>query len=125
MRPFCSRLSPERSEHAIVTRHSAPVAILLVPRRAPLILPRLYGTIDTMISNLLKKIVGTKNERELKRIQPLIEEINSHEQKMRALSDEELKGMTPLFKGRLENGEEVDAVLPEAFAAVRERPEEP
>ncbi len=73
-----------------------------------------------MITNLLKKIVGTKNERELKRIQPLIEEINSHEQKMRASSDEDLKGMTPLFKQRLENGEELDALLPEAFAAVRE-----
>ena len=39
---------------------------------------------------------------------------------MRALSDEELKGMTPLFKERLEKGEELDAILPEAFAAVRE-----
>ena len=73
-----------------------------------------------MIANLLKKIVGTKNERELKRIGPLIEEINSHEQKMRSLSDEELKGMTPLFRERLEKGEELDSILPEAFAAVRE-----
>jgi preprotein translocase subunit SecA len=73
-----------------------------------------------MITNLLKKIVGTKNERELKRIQPLIEEINSHEEKMHALSDGELKGMTPLFKQRLANGEELDSILPEAFAAVRE-----
>ena len=73
-----------------------------------------------MIANLLKKIVGTKNERELKRIGPLIEEINSHEQKMHSLSDEELKGMTPFFKERLEKGEELDSILPEAFAAVRE-----
>ena len=73
-----------------------------------------------MITNLLKKIVGTKNERELKRIQPLVEEINSHEARMHSLSDGELKGLTPLFKQRLENGEELDSILPEAFAAVRE-----
>ena len=86
----------------------------------PLILAGRYGTIGTMITNLLKKIVGTKNERELKRIRPLIEEINSHEQKIRPLSDEELKGMTPQFKQRLEKGEELDSILPEAFTAVRE-----
>ncbi len=73
-----------------------------------------------MISNLLKKIVGTKNERELKRIRPLVEEVNSHEEKMRSLSDGDLKGMTPIFKERLEKGEELDSILPEAFAAVRE-----
>ena len=73
-----------------------------------------------MIANLLKKIVGTKNERELKRIRPLIEEVNSHEEKMRSLSDGDLKGMTPIFKERLEKGEELDSILPEAFAAVRE-----
>ncbi len=86
----------------------------------PLILAGRYGTIGTMITNLLKKIVGTKNERELKRVRPLIEEINSHEQKIRPLSDEELKGMTPQFKQRLEKGEELDSILPEAFTAVRE-----
>ncbi len=73
-----------------------------------------------MIGNFLKKIVGTKNEREIKRIQPLIEEANGFEEGMRSRSDEELKGMTPRFKERLANGEDLDAVLPEAFAAVRE-----
>ena len=73
-----------------------------------------------MIGNLLKKIVGTKNEREIKRIQPLIEEANTFEERMRSYSDEELKGMTPRFKERLANGEDLDAILPEAFAAVRE-----
>ncbi|MGD0230096.1 MAG: preprotein translocase subunit SecA [Syntrophorhabdales bacterium] len=73
-----------------------------------------------MISNLLKKIVGTKNERELKRIQPLIAQVNSFEDKMQSLSDEGLKGMTLLFRERLEKGEELDSILPEAFAAVRE-----
>jgi preprotein translocase subunit SecA len=73
-----------------------------------------------MIGNLLKKIVGTKNEREIKRIQPLIEEANTFEDRLRSYSDEELEGMTPRFKERLANGEDLDAILPEAFAAVRE-----
>jgi len=73
-----------------------------------------------MIGNLLKKIIGTKNEREIKRISPMIEEANAFEEAMRSYSDDELKGMTPRFKERLANGEDLDAILPEAFAAVRE-----
>jgi preprotein translocase subunit SecA len=73
-----------------------------------------------MISTVLKRIVGTKNERELKRIRPLVEEINGLEEKMRSLSDAELRGLTPLFRERLDKGEELDSILPEAFAAVRE-----
>ncbi len=73
-----------------------------------------------MIGNFIKKIVGTKNERELKRIQPLIEQTNSFEERMASLSDAELKALTPGFKERLANGEELDSLLPEAFAAVRE-----
>jgi preprotein translocase subunit SecA len=73
-----------------------------------------------MVGNLLKKIVGTKNERELKRIAPVIEQINAFEERMRSLSDEELKGITPALKQRLADGEELDALLPEAFAVVRE-----
>ncbi|MEN6615182.1 MAG: preprotein translocase subunit SecA, partial [Syntrophorhabdus sp.] len=73
-----------------------------------------------MIGNLIKKIVGTKNERELKRIQPLVERTNEFEERMKAMSDDELKALTPHFKERLANGEELDSLLPEAFAAVRE-----
>jgi preprotein translocase subunit SecA len=73
-----------------------------------------------MITNILKKIIGTKNERELKRIQPLVEKTNSFEEEYKALSDEQLKAKTPFFKERLEQGEELDALLPEAFAAARE-----
>ena len=73
-----------------------------------------------MITNILKKIIGTKNERELKRIQPLVEKTNSFEEEYKALSDEQLRAKTPFFKERLEQGEELDALLPEAFAAVRE-----
>ncbi|MBP7529481.1 MAG: hypothetical protein KA801_16280, partial [Syntrophorhabdaceae bacterium] len=73
-----------------------------------------------MIGNLIKKIVGTKNERELKRIQPMVERANEFEDRMKALSDEELKAMTPHFKQRIADGEELDSLLPEAFAVVRE-----
>jgi preprotein translocase subunit SecA len=73
-----------------------------------------------MITNILKKIIGTKNERELKRIRPLVEKANSFEEEYKALSDEQLRAKTPFFKERLEQGEELDALLPEAFAAVRE-----
>jgi preprotein translocase subunit SecA len=73
-----------------------------------------------MIGSLLKKIVGSKNERELKRLQPLVEKINSLEPQMAALSDAALGGKTVEFRQRLERGETLDALLPEAFAVVRE-----
>jgi preprotein translocase subunit SecA len=73
-----------------------------------------------MIGNFLKKIVGTKNERELKRIQPLIEQTNVQEEKIKSLPDQELRGMTPHLKERIANGEDLNSILPEAFAAVRE-----
>jgi len=73
-----------------------------------------------MLGNLIKKIFGTKNERELKRIQPIVERVNSLEDRMRKLKDEELKAYTPHFKERIERGERLDEILPEAFAVVRE-----
>ncbi|MCX5809393.1 MAG: preprotein translocase subunit SecA [Proteobacteria bacterium] len=73
-----------------------------------------------MLANFIKKIVGTKNERELKKIQPIVEETGTHEDKLKALSDYELSQYTPRFKERIENGEELDSILPEAFAVVRE-----
>ena len=73
-----------------------------------------------MITNIFKKIIGTKNERELKRIQPLVDKICSLEEEYKALSDEQLKAKTPFFRERLEQGEELDSLLPEAFAAARE-----
>ena len=78
------------------------------------------GKILRMITTILKKIVGTKNERELKRIQPLVEVASELESKMQGLDDEQLRALTPHFKERLENGEELERLLPEAFAAVRE-----
>jgi preprotein translocase subunit SecA len=73
-----------------------------------------------MITNILKKIIGTKNERELKRIQPLVDKTNSLEDEYRVLSDDQLRAKTVLFKERIEKGEDLGSLLPEAFAAVRE-----
>jgi len=73
-----------------------------------------------MITNLIKKVVGTKNDRELKRIKKIVLKINDLEEEFEALSDEALKAKTDDFKDRLKQGETLDQLLPEAFAAVRE-----
>ena len=70
--------------------------------------------------SLLEKVFGTHSERELKRIEPIINKILSYDEKMTAMSDEELKAQTAKFKERLANGETLDDILPEAFATVRE-----
>jgi preprotein translocase subunit SecA len=68
----------------------------------------------------LIKIFGSRNERELKRLAPLVDKINSLEDGMRAKSDSDLKAMTPYLKEKLNAGASLDDILPEAFAAVRE-----
>lgn len=73
-----------------------------------------------MVGILLKKIFGTKNERELKKLWPLVEKINSLETDLASLSDTQLKDKTEEFKKRLEEGETFDDILPGAFAVVRE-----
>lgn len=73
-----------------------------------------------MVQTILRKIFGTKHEREMKSIQPVIDKINSLEPQMQTLSDEQLKAKTPEFQQRLKNGETVDQILPEAFAVCRE-----
>ncbi len=73
-----------------------------------------------MVSNLLTKVFGSKNERELKKIQPVVEKINALEPRIQAMSDEELKAQTQRFKDRLNTGESLEDLLPEAFATVRE-----
>ncbi|MBW2470202.1 MAG: preprotein translocase subunit SecA [Deltaproteobacteria bacterium] len=70
--------------------------------------------------NALTKVFGSKNERELKRIQPQVERINALEPAVQAMSDDELKAQTAKFKERIDRGEPLDDLLPEAFAAVRE-----
>lgn len=69
---------------------------------------------------LLKKIFGTKNERELKRIAPIAAKVNEFEPSIKGLTDEDLRAKTVEFKGRLEKGETLNDILPEAFAVVRE-----
>ena len=69
---------------------------------------------------LIKKLFGTRSEREVKKIQPLVEKILSLEEEYTALSDAQLKAKTPEFKERLAQGETLDDLLPEAFAAIRE-----
>jgi len=73
-----------------------------------------------MLNYLLTKIIGTKQERDLKRLAPILEEVNALSQKIATLSDEELRAKTPYFKERLAGGETLDDLLPEAFAVVRE-----
>ncbi len=73
-----------------------------------------------MIGSLIKKIVGSKNERELKRIQPLVERVNELESQIIPLSDDQLRGKTSEFKERVGRGEPLEEILPEAFAVVRE-----
>ncbi|WP_102401176.1 preprotein translocase subunit SecA [Haloimpatiens massiliensis] len=69
---------------------------------------------------LLDKVFGTYSERQLKKIKPLVDRIESYDEKMQKLSDEELKAKTEEFKKRLEKGETLEDILPEAFAVVRE-----
>jgi preprotein translocase subunit SecA len=73
-----------------------------------------------MFGFLLKKIFGTKNERELKRLWPIVHKINSLEPSVTSLSDKDLRKKTEEFKKRLEAGETLDELLVEAFAVVRE-----
>ena len=68
----------------------------------------------------LSKIVGTHSEREVKRVIPIVNKIESMEPEMEKLSDEELRGKTDEFKKRLAEGETLDDILPEAYAVVRE-----
>jgi preprotein translocase subunit SecA len=73
-----------------------------------------------MIAKFLTNIFGSKNERELSKLNPVIEQINAIEPELKALSDTHLKEKTQVFKQRIDKGESLDDILPEAFATVRE-----
>ena len=73
-----------------------------------------------MVLGLIRKIVGTRNDRELKRIQEYVVQVNALEESVQKLSDEQLKAKTPEFKERLEKGETLEELLPESFAVCRE-----
>jgi preprotein translocase subunit SecA len=70
--------------------------------------------------SILTRILGDPNEKELRKIRPIVEQINGLEDEMRAHSDDELRALTGDFKQELENGASLDDILPDAFAAVRE-----
>ena len=73
-----------------------------------------------MLKKLVESIIGSKSERAMKIIQPVVDQINALEEEISKLSDEALKAKTPEFKERLAKGESLDDLLPEAFACVRE-----
>jgi len=73
-----------------------------------------------LILDIVKKVFGTSNERELKQLAPVVEQINRLEPEMEKMTLEELAAKTPEFRQRLERGEELDNLIPEAFAVVRE-----
>jgi len=73
----------------------------------------------TMINRILNKIAGDYNKKELERLEPIVRQINMIAEEYKKLSDEELQAKTPEFKSRLEKGETLDNILPEAFATVK------
>lgn len=73
-----------------------------------------------MLSKIVGSVVGTKNDRELKRMRKVVSKINAQEASVQALSDEQLQQKTEEFKARHQKGESLDALLPEAFAVCRE-----
>ena len=81
---------------------------------------RKKGWNASMANGLLTKLFGNYSKRELKRIQPLVDQVLGYEEKYKKISDEELKSQTSWFKERLAQGETLDGILPEAFAACRE-----
>jgi preprotein translocase subunit SecA len=80
----------------------------------------LWGVLALIVDTVLKKIFGSKYERDLKAAQPVVRLINSLEPAISRLSDEQLKAKTPEFRQRLAQGETLDDLLPEVFAVVRE-----
>jgi len=73
-----------------------------------------------IVDTLLAKVIGTQNERDLKRLRPSVAAINAKEAEVETLSDEQLRGKTAEFRARLANGETLDDLIPDVFAVVRE-----
>jgi len=73
-----------------------------------------------MINKVMKKVFGTKQDRDIKGMRPILNQVNSHKDQMSNMSDEELKAQTPKFRAMLEKGSTLKDILPEAFATVRE-----
>ncbi|HEY0875574.1 MAG TPA: preprotein translocase subunit SecA [Vicinamibacterales bacterium] len=73
-----------------------------------------------LVNNIIAKVIGTQNERDLKKLRPIVAEINAREASVQTLTDAQLRDRTAEFKTRLSNGETLDDLLPDAFAVVRE-----
>ena len=73
-----------------------------------------------MIDSMMRKLFGTKQDRDMRDLKPILNQVNALEPKYKAMSDEELKGQTPIFKEKLKSGATVNDILPDAFAVVRE-----
>src|SRR6187401_956273 len=73
-----------------------------------------------MLQTILAKVIGTQNERDLKKLRPIVAQVNALEGSIKPLSDEALRGKTAEFRARIANGELLDDLLPDAFAVVRE-----
>src|SRR6185436_11955454 len=73
-----------------------------------------------MIQNLLAKVVGTQNERDLKRLRPIVSQVGALEPATDALSDDQLRDKTAEFRERIARGETIDDLMVDAFAVVRE-----
>jgi preprotein translocase subunit SecA len=80
----------------------------------------MFGTLKNSGTKVMTRVFGTKSERDLKALMPLVRTINEAYERLASLSDEELRGKTPEFRARLAKGESLDALLPEAFAVVKE-----
>src|SRR5206468_13062889 len=75
---------------------------------------------SSMLDTICRRIVGSKNDREVKKIQPVVEQINALEPRISSLTDEQLQARRPECRQRRENGEPLEQILPEGFAVVRE-----
>lgn len=73
-----------------------------------------------MLNKAMKLFFGTKQDRDIRALKPILDKVNSLESRYQAMSDEELKGQTPIFRDRLNKGESTDQLLPEAYACLRE-----
>lgn len=73
-----------------------------------------------MISGVLKKIFGTKQDRDIKSLRPILDQVNAFEEQLRKMSDDELKAQTPKLRKMLADGKSIDDILPEAYATCRE-----
>src|SRR5687768_14591982 len=73
-----------------------------------------------LVNTILAKVIGTQNERDLKKLRPIVAEINTFEAAVQTLTDVQLREKTTEFRVRLGNGETLEDLLPEAFAVVRE-----